>query len=357
MRFLLAVIILLLASRSFAQPELLPPSALERVPLILAAIDPARPEAMVEVEDRLAALGKQGVKIVQQHYAAAQAELLKAEEENRPREAWQLKTRVQLFGQVLVRLQTGMNPPALIRAWMGKEGLEELPRYALTLLRDPDLDRGFPRHYFYLTRSLPAKEAKPPVRLFAVARNGAITPFGTIEDLRQFFLANLPPLKNLATRVKGQPPGDLRDASRNALLIWLRLSRELHGDGYFRFAALDEVTVEELPGEKKTGPILRATGSIEALPDAGNRGEITATLEFRTKRYRLADVRETAGVQPGSRPDVSQLLDLAVSGQAEQDLLGMGLLAFDYLMDWRINAAPELQTAIDRLCVRIVERE
>jgi len=352
---MLCAIFVLLAIRAFAQPELLPPAALERVPLIVAAIDPARSETLIQVEDRLAAMGKPGVKIVQQLYAADLTELLKAEGEERRLEAWRLKMRVRLFSQVLVRLQTGLNPPELIRARVRKEGLKEPPRSALTLLRDTDLQRGFPRHYFYLARPTPAAQTDPSAFLFAVARDGAVTPLGTVEDLRAFFLVNLPPLKNLATRVKDQPPGDLRDASRNALRIWLRLSRELHGDGYFRFTALDEVVVEELPGEKKTGPILRATGSVEALPDAGNSGVISATLEFHTKRYRLADVLETAELHPGPRPDVRQLLDPAVSEQVEHDLIGMGPTAIDYLMDWRMTAAPELQTAIDHLCARLVE--
>lgn len=357
MRILLCIFAIVLTSRSFAQPELLPLSALERVPMIAAEIDPAKPETLADVEERLVALDKAGLRTVQQLYLANRIALQEAKEQGRWLDAWHLQARVRVFGQAYIRLQTGLNPPELIRDWMRKEGYEEpLP----ILLSDPALDRAFPRHYLFSASSpLPANpgETAPP-HLFAVARDGAVIQLSTFAELRGFFLANLPQLRSLATRVKGQPPGNLQDASRNALRIWLCLSQALHGDGYFRFTPLEKVAMDEQPGDRKTGPTLRATGSVEALPDAGNRGEISATLEFRTNKYLLTDIRETAELHPGFRPDIDQLLapDPAARRKAEQHLLQMGPMAFDYLMAVRTKAAPELQQAIDETGIRIMEQ-
>jgi len=288
---------------------------------------------------------------VRQLYLTNRTALEQAVQQGRWREAWELRVRVQVFGQAMARLQFGINPVAQIRAAAPGEALP-----APVLLRGTDLERAFPRHLIYAVH--PSAGGEAPSCLFVVARNGAVTRIGTFTELRQFVLANLLPLKNLATRVKGQPPGDLQDASRNALRAWFALSQALRGDGFFRFTTLEEVTVNEQPGDRKTGPILRATGRVEALPDAGNRGEMTATLEFQTRRYQLTDVQETAELHPGLRPDgdVEKLVDPnpAARRQTEDHLLRMGPVVIDYLLAARTGATPELQTALDRMCTRIM---
>jgi len=343
---------LVLALRACAQPEILPPSALERVPMIVAMIDPAQPETLVAAETELVALGTIGVGSVRQLYLTNQASLQQAEDQGRWFDAWNLQARVQVFSQALTRLQTGFDPAALIRAWAQQQAPGQ-PLPDPVLLRDPDLERGFPRAYLYAVRPSPFADgdAAPPSCLFAVARDGSVTRIGTVEELKQFFLANLPPLRSLATKVKGQPPGDMKDASRNALRLWQRLSQALQGDGYFRFTPLETITVDEQPGDRKTGPTLRATGQVTALPDGGNRGALAVTLEFTTRAYRLADVQETAALQPGLRPDIMQLLSPipAMRRQAEESLLQMGPPALDYLAHRRAQARPELQQAIDAL--------
>lgn len=351
---LLCGLVLLLALRVAAQPELLPPSALERVPMIVAAIDPAKPEALAEVEEQLVALGKPVLRTVQQLYLANRTALQEAERQGRWLEVWRLQARVRVLGQAMVRLQYGLNPPELIKTAAPGEALS-----APILLRGTEIERAFPRQLIYAVRPVAGGEA--PASLFVVARDGAVTRIRNVEELRQFMLASLPALKNLATRVRGQPPGDLRDASRNALRVWFALSQALQGDGFFRFTTLEEVTMDEQPGEKKTGPILRVTGRVEALPDAGNRGEMTATLEFRTRRYLLADIQETVELHPGLRPDgdVEKLIDPnpAARQQAEDRLLRMGPVAIDYLLTARTDATPELQAAIDRMCARIMRQQ
>ncbi|MHB0937180.1 MAG: hypothetical protein ACYC6A_12395 [Armatimonadota bacterium] len=346
---LLCGLVLLLALRVVAQPELLPPSALERVPMIITALDPAKPETFARVEEQLVALDRPGLRTVQQLYLMNRTALQEAEQHGRWLEAWGLRARVRVLGQAMVRLQFGVNPLELIKAAAPGEALP-----APVLLRDAYLERAFPRHLIYLVRPLPEEDA--PACLFVI-REGAVTRIGNVTELRQFFLANLPALKALATRVKGQPPGDLQDASRNALRTWLILSQALQGDGFFRFTTLETVTMDEQPGERKTGPILRATGRVEALPDAGNRGEITVTLEFRSRKYLPADIQETAELHPGLRPDgdVEKLIDPnpAARQLAEENLLQMGPVAIDYLFSCRDTATPQLQAAIDRLCARI----
>lgn len=326
--------------------------------MIMTTLDPEKPETLTRVEDQLVALEKPGVGTVQQLYLANRTAMQEAEGQGRWLEAWRLRVRVQVLAQALFRLQTGLNPVALIRAQEGQE-----PPATLILLRDDNVLRAFARFAIYTARPpLPANdlEEAAPAHLLIVARDGAVTRIGNFTELRQFFLTNLPPLKSLATRVKNQPPGDLQDASRNALRTWLILSQALQGDAFFRFTTLEEVTVDEQPGDKKTGPILRASGHVEALPDAGNRGEMTATLEFRSRRYQLADIQETAELHPGPRPagDVEKLTDPdpTVRQLAENNLLQMGPVVIDYLLTRRVTATPQLQTAIDRLCARITEQ-
>src|SRR5262249_17100739 len=77
--------------------------------------------------------------------------------------------------------------------------------------------------------------------------------------LEKFFKAHLKPVKD-ETGVK------------EAAYAWLRLSQELHQDGFFRFSIPDkELTAD---GAKK------ATGKALVDPKGGDKGEIAVTLTF-----------------------------------------------------------------------------
>jgi hypothetical protein len=87
----------------------------------------------------------------------------------------------------------------------------------------------------------------------------------------------------------------------------------------------------------------------------GGNGELKAELTI--KEGKLAGVSEKAAIRPGPRPicQATKLLDAdpIVRRIAEQDLLIMGLLARDYLMEQREKATPELRRAIDRVWAQI----
>jgi hypothetical protein len=99
-------------------------------------------------------------------------------------------------------------------------------------------------------------------------------------------------------------------------------------------------------------------GQVDVKPVGGNKGQITATLEF-SQAGKVTNVTEKVKLVEGIRPicQATKLLDPdpIVRKMAERDILVMGQMAYDYLMQQRAKATPELQAAIDRLWERIIE--
>jgi hypothetical protein len=175
--------------------------------------------------------------------------------------------------------------------------------------------------------------------VFAV-KDGKLDVVSDAKALEKFLQGGLKPAKDEA---------QARDAAR----AWLRLSEELHQDGFFQFTIPDK----ELAAEKaKEG--WKASGKAVVEPKGGDKGQIEVTLVFDADG-KLAKAEEKADLKAGVRPicQATKLLDPdpVVRGMAEKDILVMGRRAKAYLDEQRARAGPELQQAIDRVWQRILD--
>jgi hypothetical protein len=173
-----------------------------------------------------------------------------------------------------------------------------------------------------------------------VVKQDKVEPISDAKALEKFFTDNLRPVKDDA-------------AARDAVEAWLRLSQELHQDGFFQFTIPDK---ELAVSKEKDGQ--QASGKAVVEPKGGNSGEIKATLTFDADG-KLARADETAKLKAGVRPicQATKLLDAdpVVRRMAEKDILVMGRLAKPYLDEQRAKASPELRKAIDRVWQRILD--
>jgi hypothetical protein len=173
-----------------------------------------------------------------------------------------------------------------------------------------------------------------------VVKDDKVTAVTDAKELEKFCKTNLAPVKTEA-------------AAREAIQAWLRLSEDLHQDGFFEFT-VPEKSLKVTP--EKFG--LKAGGKAVVEPKGGNKGEINATLAFDADG-KLTGADEEAKVVAGIRPkcQATKLLDPdpVVRAMAEQDILVMGRMGKSYLDEQRAKASPEVQKIIDRLWQRIVE--
>ena len=126
---------------------------------------------------------------------------------------------------------------------------------------------------------------------------------------------------------------------------WLRLTGELHQDGFFEF---QEPRIEVASNGVK--------GTMEVVPRRGDQGELTVEMVF--DGGALVQVTTGGKLLPGVRPrcQARRLLDGdPVTRQImRQDLLVLGSAAKPYLDEVRATAGPELQRAIDAVWLQIV---
>jgi hypothetical protein len=167
-------------------------------------------------------------------------------------------------------------------------------------------------------------------------KDGKVEPISDRAALEKFLKANLKPVKDEA-------------GAKAAAYTWVRLSQELHQDGFFKFSIpKDDVKAE---GAKA------ASAKAVVDPQGGNKGEIVVGLAFADGK--LAKAEEKANVQAGIRPicQATKLLDAdpIVRKMAEKDILVMGQSCKDYLDEQRAKASPELRKAIDRVWQRILD--
>jgi hypothetical protein len=206
-------------------------------------------------------------------------------------------------------------------------------------LNDKALADAFPKRIFFAVRyriypvakKLP--EGMKPSNVFVVEGDK----FKHVKDakaLEEFFRDALAPVK----------AGDVQSGMQ-AVSAWLVLSQEFNQDGFYKFK-LDDM-----------GKSAADSFELRAVVMAGGNGDITAKLEF-DKEGKLANVTHTVKVKQGPRPicQATKLLDAdpVVRKMAEQDLLYMGPDAYDYLMEQRASASPQLRRAIDRVWAQIV---
>lgn len=371
MRWLLLLFVLSYAFQAFAGPALNPaPAGTDKVQVILATVDPAKPDTSTQAEESLVALGKDGLPAMQ----AVMGEICPALDAAQEAQNWQqiqlLTAQNQVLDRAMVRLQTGINPPQLIRQWVKQQYKPEQQQVAETMpesvrITDPQVQNAFPEYLCYVSRyrQYPVARMIPPPlsanNLFVVRKRMPVYAgwgppaeqvilITDIEGLKKFFLTNWA-LGNIA----GNPENLLKDAT----FSWLRLSTELHNDGFFQFVIPLDALKVAASGADAGG--YRVTGRADVAPIGANGGNITAELYF-DAHYKLIDIKETVNLKSGIRPicQATKLLDPdpIVRKMAEQDLLIMGTAAYDYMMERRAEASPELQAAIDRMWLRILER-
>lgn len=140
-------------------------------------------------------------------------------------------------------------------------------------------------------------------------------------------------------------------AIKDAVTAWLRLSEELHQDGFFRFT----IPADSLAAVRQDGG---RVGRGKFVVAEGGKGEIAVTLTF-DAAGRLTGVTTSGKILPGVRPicQTTKLLDPdpIVRRMAEQDILVMGRAVEGYLKEQRARASPELRRAIDRVWTRICD--
>jgi hypothetical protein len=187
-----------------------------------------------------------------------------------------------------------------------------------------------------------ARLAPEPLKsgnVFVVKRE-KVEPVSDVKALERFFADNLHPVKD-------------ESAARAAAEAWLRLSEELHQDGFYHFGIPDR---DLTASKEKDG--WQASGKAVVELKGGNSGEIQATLTFDADG-KLTRADETAKLKAGVRPicQATKLLDSdpIVRRMAEKDILVMGRLAGPYLEEQRARAGPELRRAIDRVWQRILD--
>jgi hypothetical protein len=201
-----------------------------------------------------------------------------------------------------------------------------LPGYAIFAL----MFRQFP-----VARALP--ERFKAANLIAVAADAKPKLLTTDKELQTFFKGNLAAPKAEAT---------FKDAAR----AYVRLSQELHQDGFYRFKLEDDST--KVKGSE--------TASARVVVMQGGNGTLEATLKF-TRGGKLKGIDESVKFRPGPRPicQATKLLDddPIVRAMAEQALLCMGRAAKGYLDEQKAKASPELKKAIERIWQKIIETD
>jgi hypothetical protein len=210
---------------------------------------------------------------------------------------------------------------------------------------DESVDKTLPGFAFFtvmyrqfpIARQLP--EGLQSSNLFVVGNDNKPKLLNTAKDLKKFFEDKV---QGATTEAKA------KDAAR----AWLRLSQELHQDGFYKFKLEDDSTKVEGKDTK--------TVKAKVVVMQGGNGSLEATIKL-DKDGKVTSIEESAKIRPGPRPicQATKLLDKdpIVRGMAEQALLCMGRAARDYLMEQRAKASPELKRAIDGIWRKIVESD
>jgi len=375
MRFLLCLLLLSIGVAGLAQPDVQAQETLrQKLEGYLAHLDPNMPLAGNPAEEGFVAQGMEAVPVMQAMSRDISVKLAAAEENGRQDDILRLRFQLEFLDRAIVRLETDLNPPAMIRQWVRQQYRPE-DQYIADILPEPvhltdaPLARAFPGYLFYAAnfRHYPvARDVPPPLtvnNLFAVRLpvqpdNGKtlplrITVLTNSTDMKLFFLNTVKPLG-----AKDKVDETVMGAMQNLTSAWLCLSQSLQDDGFFRFTIPAESLQFAASDGDAGGYIYRGRAAV--TPAGGNSGSIDVELYFNPALL-LIDVKEVVKLKPGIRPicQATKLLDPdpIVRKMAEQDLLIMGPAAHDYMMEQRAKATPELQAAIDRMWERILERE
>jgi len=196
----------------------------------------------------------------------------------------------------------------------------------------------FPKHVFVAVH-FPvwpvARLAPEPLKsqnVFAVSMEGKVTHLADSKKLEEFFKTTL---------------GAQLDQDKT-VRSYLRLRMEYIQDGFYKFKYPAKTKVVG-PGSSLT--LVEGVG--EVVPEAGNKGNFKAVIRFDRADKFSAVTKEENQVVRGIRPRCQATLLLhpepLVREIAEQDLLVLGRLARDYLMEQKAKANAALQREIDRV--------
>jgi hypothetical protein len=238
---------------------------------------------------------------------------------------------------------SGDSPAAAVKAVT--HDLEKLKAqgYVMQQVQDAATERTFPKYAFFgvYFRQYPVARLTPDgmsnANLYAVGPDGKAALIKESLKLQEFFRKTLGPVV-------------ADGAAKDAAHAYVRLSEELHQDGFYKFTLQDDSTKVEAGKDGKTA-------HARAVVMAGGNGELSASLLF-DQAGKLRTVTENVKLRPGPRPicQATKLLDadLIVRKMAEQDLLIMGRAARYYLDEQRAIAGSDLRRAIDQMWDRIV---
>lgn len=168
-------------------------------------------------------------------------------------------------------------------------------------------------------------------------KNGKVEAITDMAQLETFMKDNLKPVTN-------------EREARAAAYTWLRLSQELHQDGFLKFS---------IPETELAGDTNQASGKLVVEQNGGNKGDLSVTLRF--SKGKLITAEEKGRIRPGIRPicQATKLTDPdpIVRKMAEKDILVMGRSCREYLDEQRAKASPEVQQAIDRIWQKILDED
>jgi hypothetical protein len=317
MRWIFLVLTMLLAMQTFALTVTDPPLK-DRIRAMLQAVDPAKPETSAQVEETVVALGKDALPDMQDVFTELCASRLAAEQDGRWDHARLWEARVTVLDRALVRLQTGLDWPRLIRMWVKQQYKPEQQGVADAMpepvrVTDLQLERAFPGYLFYISHfsHYPVTRAPtPPLasnNLFAVKKDmgpviaGQMPPpkqIALLTDadlLKAFFLAVPKPLLVPGVDIDMDK---LEAGMKDLTYTWLRMSGELHSNLFIRFTIPAESLSFAVSAADAGGYM--SLGRAEVVPSVGNSGFIEASLFFNNVAL-LIDVKEVVKLQPSPR--------------------------------------------------------
>jgi hypothetical protein len=231
---------------------------------------------------------------------------------------------------------------AEVKKYLGEIGGDNA---AVQTVRDPAVDRTLPGRVWVAVRFRRYPVAQAPPK--GLTSSNLLITDGDAKTIT--VVPDVPTLAGIFTR--SETPVTDEEKARDAARAWLRLSQELHQDGFYEFTTVEEsVKVERGDGLVVQGKYIASKG--------GN-GEVTVRMTVKDGKVRT--VVEGGELKPGPRPKCqgTKLLDPdpEVRRICEDNLLIMGPACLGYLAEQRAKASPELQREIDRVRQRIERGE
>jgi len=315
MRWIFLPFIMLVAIQALALTITEPPLK-DRICAMLQPVDPAKPETSAQVEENLVALEKDALPDMRDVFTEFHASRQTAEQEERWEHARLWETRATVLDRAIVRLETGFDWPRLIRMWIEQQyrpNQQAIPESLPEPVRitDSQVQRAFPDYLFYISsypRGNAVNRIQPPLsanNVFAVKKDMGPGIAGQLPPTSQIALLTDPDLLKAFFLAVPKPlliPGEKTDYDRlqagmkDLAYAWLRLSEEIHNDGFLRFT-ISEKSLQFAVSASDAGGYM-ARGRAEVVQAGGNAGAITADLIFNNVGL-LIDVKENVTIQSG----------------------------------------------------------